>query len=372
MAQQKLNLVLESNRQLSLNPDRYIGIKQELIEFLEGEPELCTKTFAKKVMFSHEIKANNQVEGYGDDIEVVEHVIKKASDIKDLNQRKRILNLYRGYKYILSHHDINPDSVRELNRILSNGLLSEKDLAATGDYYRTGPVYILKNGRIDGDYSMGADVENIDRLMDCYFDFLAQDIDGDITDEYIKSQIMHYYFVYIHPYRDVNGRTSRTIAMWHLLNKECYPYIIFNRGISFKDREYDKVITDARTYGDLTFFIGYMLTTVKEELEKELVMQIKAASASEKLTAIDYQSLLYFLTIHGERTVLDFATIYNRFNDKKRVREIYETMIVPLLDKGVLDITRETPNLFDHEKNKVLRFRTTDDIDLGKVKRLQL
>ena len=43
---------------------------------------------------------------------------------------------------------------------------------------------------------------------------------------------MHFYFVYIHPYFDVNGRTSRTLAMWYLLNEEAYPYIIFNRAIN--------------------------------------------------------------------------------------------------------------------------------------------
>ncbi len=209
--------------------------------------------------------------------------------------------------------------------------------------------------------------------MNDYFAFLNQDISGDLTDEYIKSQILHYYFVYIHPYFDVNGRTSRTLSMWYLINKKIYPYIIFNRGISFKDSEYTKVIEDVRSFRDLSYFIDYMLTTVKVELEKEYVMQVEANLASDKLTLADYQTLLYFLTMKGCKTVLDFANIYNRFNDKKKVKEVYETMIVPLLDKKVLDVERQTKkNMFDDNNNLVLKLRNKNEISKDKVKRLVL
>lgn len=209
--------------------------------------------------------------------------------------------------------------------------------------------------------------------MEDYFKLLNTEVDGDITDEYIKSQILHYYFVYIHPYFDVNGRTSRTLSMWYLINKKSYPYIIFNRGISFKDSEYTKVIEDVRKFHDLSYFIDYMLSTVKVELEKEYVMQLEANLASDKLTGTDYQTLLYFLTMRGCKSVLDFVNIYNRFNDKKKAKEVYETMIVPLLDKKVLDIERPTKkNMFDDNSNVVLTLRNIDEIPKDKVKRLVL
>ena len=66
---------------------------------------------------------------------------------------------------------------------------------------------------------------------------------GSKTDIFLKSQIMHFYFVYIHPYYDINGRTARTTSMWYLLNKEAYPFIIFNRGISLNKKEYYRVLT---------------------------------------------------------------------------------------------------------------------------------
>src|SRR5690606_40031597 len=58
-------------------------------------------------------------------------------------------------------------------------------------------------------------------ILDKLISFLSSDsYNGSMTDSYIKSQIVHFYFVYIHPYYDVNGRTSRTLSMWYLFEKE--------------------------------------------------------------------------------------------------------------------------------------------------------
>ena len=368
-----LDLKTTDGIKLFIRPERYIKVKQELIDFLKGKRHLRTKVFAKTVMFSHELKANNQIEGYSDDVEIIKKVIARTKDIQDKDKRQRILNLYHGYNYILKTKEINQETLKKLYSILSKDLLEERDLKRMGEYYRTAPVYILKHGRLDIEPDEGVIASDIDKYMENYFNFLNKDIEGDITDEYIKSQILHYYFVYIHPYFDVNGRTSRTLSMWYLINKKSYPYIIFNRGISFKDSEYTKVIEDVRKFHDLSYFIDYMLTTVKIELEKEYVMQLEANLASDKLNGIDYQTLLYFLTMKGTKTVLDFANMYNRFNDKKRVKEIYDTMIVPLLDKQVLDIVRTTKkNMFDDNSNLVLDLRNKEEISKDKVKRLVL
>ena len=120
--------------------------------------------------------------------------------------------------------------LRVLYDILSFNLLDERDLARMGTYYREAPVYILKNGRLDMELEEGVYYLKIAELMEYYFAFFNAPIFSQtMTDQYVKSQILHFYFVYIHPYFDVNGRTSRTMALWHLLNSQAYPYIIFNR-----------------------------------------------------------------------------------------------------------------------------------------------
>lgn len=73
-----------------------------------------TLKFSKDVLFSHELRANNCIEGYRDDVEVIDEVIRKSSGINDTDRKLRILNLYKGYKYILKRNNIDKDTLKHL------------------------------------------------------------------------------------------------------------------------------------------------------------------------------------------------------------------------------------------------------------------
>ncbi len=368
-----LPLELLDGTSIRLREDRYAQTQEEIEKFLQGERHLHTKAFAKDVMFSHEISANNQVEGYADDASTVRKIIETRARKGTDHQSKRILNLYHGYNYILKEGNITKDNLRKLYSLLSEGLLEENDKERMGEYYRTDTVYILRNGRLDIEMDEGIPAERIDEFMDAYFQFLNNtNFNSSITEEYIKSQILHFYFVYIHPYFDVNGRTSRTVAMWYLLNKKAYPYIIFNRGITFKGSEYDDAIADVKKFRDISFFIDYMLKTVQGELEKEYIMQSIANCTNTRLTTSDWQTMHYLLSMKGLITVSDFTSMYNRLNGPIRTKAAYESMILPLISKGILEIERETSSyMFNDEHNKVLNFNPkVMDYNPEKIRRL--
>jgi len=369
----KLPLKFENGFPLKIRNERFLQTREELEEFLSDKKHLHTKTFAKDVMFSHELKANNQIEGYNNDVKLIKEIIaRKYKDVSS-DKAKRILNLWHGYNYILREKDINQETLKKLYSLLSKDLLEPIDKMRMGEYYRTDKVYILINGNLSCEPDEGIDAERIDEFMDAYFEFLnSLDYTGTITDDYIKSQILHFYFVYIHPYFDVNGRTSRTLAMWYLLNKKAYPYIIFNRGITFKGHEYDKAIIDVKKYHDISFFIDYMLKTVQIELEKEYIIQSIQNASNVKFTSQEWQTLLYFVSMNGFLTASDYVSTYNRFHDKKRAREIYETMLDPLIQKGILNVQRTTSScMFDNVPNEVLEFNPhVLDYDKNQIRRL--
>lgn len=267
-------LPLENGAKFYYNQVYLHKIKEEIEAFLEWDKSMDNLDYARKMMFSHELKANNQVEGYSDDLALIEQIIKTHTDkIKDEEVKMRVLNLYRGYKYILVHHEIDDKHLNELYSVLSQGLLDNYSLDNM-NIYREKNVYILNNGRLDDSFDMGVSEDSIEYLMQKYFEFVHTSAKNDSqVDEYIKSQIMHFYFVYIHPYFDVNGRTSRTMAMWYLLEQKAYPFIIFNRGISFKGSMYDRTIRKVKTQRDMTLFLYFMLDTLMVELEKEHILQ---------------------------------------------------------------------------------------------------
>ena len=339
-----LDLTTEKGNRFYFRTESLMPVYAELEEFLEFITTMNDLHFAKKMLFSHELKANNQVEGYSDDLELIEDIIKKKTDnIKDEEKRARILNLYRGYQFILRNRVMDEKHLKRLYNILSDGLLDSYDITHMGQNYREAPVYILDGGKLTGILDEGVNYQIIDNLIAKYFEFVNNYTLGNTqTDEYIKSQIMHFYFVYIHPYFDCNGRTSRTMALWYLLKKKDYPYIIFNRGINFAGSKYDKIIKEAKETYDITYFLKLMLETVKIELEKEKIMQEYANATNYKFSGIDYQTILYILSMNNELSLANFSLVYNRFNDKRKVLDIYKEMVEPLIDNNILQVTRYT------------------------------
>lgn len=343
-----------NNRYFYINEDMLKEKEEELEEFILKSGKMNTLSFAKKVLLFNEVQSNNSVEGYYDDIEKIKKVVNEKKIYKNSQEKDklRIINLYEGYRYILDNKDITKETLKELNSILSKGLLDDEDYKNMGEYYRKNPVYIYYSSDVTKRPDMGLDASLIEDKMDELLDFMNNySFDNTKTMSYLKSQILHFYFVYIHPYYDVNGRTARTTSMWYLLNNNVYPYVIFNRGIQINKNEYYKIIRETKKYSNISLFLKYMMNTVLAELEKEYIMQLIANSCSKKLETLDYQTLHYLLSIKGNITVSDFANMYNRYNDKKKVLKIEEEMILPLIEKDILIKTRETNGHLSSFKN---------------------
>lgn len=339
----KFNLETNQGTNIRINSEYLKPYKEELLEFIDGLDYMKTLKFARSMMISQEIKSNNVIEGIKDDLSIIDKVITQRKDDLSQTERQRIINLYHGYQYILTHKKIDKDTLKELYQLLSENILKPRDKIRMGEYYRTAPVYIIKGNRLDIEPYMGMNENKIEYHMNQLFDFINNDIlEETEIDKFVKSQIMHFYFVYIHPYFDVNGRTSRTVAMWYLLNNKDYPYIIFNRAIAFNQKNYEPNIIKGRNYGDITLFIKYMLESVEQELEKEYIIHNIEKNTDEYLSKYDLQTLEYLLTMNGNITIKDLITIYNRYNSKDKLIKILEEKIYPLIDKKILISKRYT------------------------------
>ena len=322
-----IKLYSDQNKPVSYHPNNFYDIEKDLDEILSF---LNTNhiSYAKKAMFSSEIKSNNLIEGLRDDLTYIEEVIKTKQF------EPRIMNLYHGYKYILKNNDINKDSLKALYDILSANLLEDYDVSNMGPYYRNKDVYVYTSTIATKEGELKPNPNKVPLLMDQLLDYINKEEPNSIIDNYIKSQIIHFYFVYIHPYYDVNGRTSRTLSMWYLLNNKAYSFIIFNRGINYNKSKYYNVIEYAIRYSNIDQFIKYMLSNVKEELIKEVA--IKDINNSLELNIYDIQTINYLLSMNSNLTIKDFYIFYNRFNDKMKINELRERVLEPLANKDII------------------------------------
>ena len=361
------NLYLKKNEKFKLLYD-------DLNNFLSDEEYIKNKDFTEHLWFSNEIKFNNTIEGYKDDVELISSVIKDNNRSISYKKRKRIINLFRGYQYILKNKDINKETLKNLYNILSKGLLDENDLKHMGKYYREDRVFIYFSSNIDIIPDEGIEFNKIDEYMNNLFEYINKNKGDNQTDNFIISQIIHFYFVYIHPYFDINGRTSRTLSMWYLLNNNSEPYIIFNRGIPYKINDYYKIIKETKYHHNLTYFINYMMETIKKELEKEYIIDMVEQNYGSELDIINRQTIHQILSMNGILSLIDFTTFYNRYNTKIKTLDAYKKLILPLLEFNILDYDRSTKkNITPHMNNFTFKINEKKlDFDKSKIKYIKL
>ena len=198
--------------------------------------------------------------------ELEELIINNKYNFKELfplkkyycNQEK--INTLNAYKFIIKNKTINKNNLKELYKIISKDIIEDNN-----NYYRNDNVYIL-NGRYDYDKAMNAIY--VEDKMNRLFEFINEEQEKSKIDEFIKSQIIHFYLVYVHPYDDMNGRTARMLATWYLINNNNYQYTVFNRVITKYQEEYLEAVRKGRYTRNITNFINFILKNTKEEIEK--------------------------------------------------------------------------------------------------------
>lgn len=84
----------------------------------------------------------------------------------------------------------------------------------------------------------------------------------------ISSSIFHYEFVFIHPFRDGNGKAARLWQNIILSNwEEIFEYVPIESEIKKYQEDYYKTINNCNLCGSSTEFIEFMLKMIDEVLD---------------------------------------------------------------------------------------------------------
>ena len=188
-------LTLDNGDHFYIDFDKLKPIAFEIEEFLQKHPYMNQSSFAEQIIFPFEIKMNNATEGYLDDLEEIETMMKNRHHKKtNLNQR-RIFNLYRGYQMIFHEPPISEENLRYLYHILSEDILEPSEQISEDDLYRDAPVYIHYSSNINRTPDQGVPHQKISEHMQTLFDFIHDDYYISPTASFVKSQVIHFYFV---------------------------------------------------------------------------------------------------------------------------------------------------------------------------------
>ena len=204
-----------------------------------------------------------------------------------------VKNNYEALTYVLENIDapITKETIFQIYSLVTKDTLEEP---AASDRYRSEPVFVRSQRGEVVHTAPGA--EPVPQMMDALIAFIA---DSELS-PLIKACVAHFYFVYVHPFIDGNGRTARALSYMILLQAgyDFFRYFSISGVIAEERSKYYKAIKDVEDDGyDMTYFIDYsigMLARAVKKMEDRLVNkvvmeerlnQLRASGANDRLLA---------------------------------------------------------------------------------------
>jgi Fic family protein len=146
----------------------------------------------------------------------------------------------------------------------------------------------------------------------------------------INACVIHYYFVYIHPFFDGNGRTARAVMNIYLLKNGYgfFKYFSISKILAGKRKSYYSAIKECEDYGsDITYFVDFYSKLINEtvsEIRKNYVIQYNKTIIENLLEEKEI-----FLNDRQNKTVKSSLKSMNKHFDLKQYQKkhkiTYET-----------------------------------------------
>ena len=174
------------------------------------------------------------------------------------NEIQEVQNAYNAY---LKIKEVNPYSLIDLKKM--HGILTYLTVEDSGNFRKGGEGVFDEYGNC---IFVCPPPHQVDKLMNQLFDWMK--LKKEEIHPLILSSIFHYEFVFIHPFRDGNGRTARLWQNVILSNWEpLFEYVPIESEIKKYQEDYYKAIQNCNNKGESTEFIEFMLKMIDEVLD---------------------------------------------------------------------------------------------------------
>lgn len=271
-------------------------------------PKFVVEPYFQKLIVN-EAQSTNEIEGVRSTKEELTNVLEHLHDTKNTSH-KRFLGLMKTYRYI---DQLEPfTNVQQFRKLYDELVADEvaKKKAPDGEYFRKTGVTITDGSKITH-RGVEPEAQIIEKLTD-----LVHFLQKDTVPDLYKYFIAHYYYEYIHPFYDGNGRTGRLLVGSYVARKlERYSAITLSYAMNNDKAKYYKaleMIADPFNKGDLTFYLIDMLELLiagqqelLEDLSVVLAKSKRITSFMDTLATIsdrDAKNLLYVMLVTSALT----------------------------------------------------------------------
>ena len=290
--------------------------KLENYKDLNKMPVLRRNNRIKSIHSSLAIEANSL------SFDQVKDIIDGKIVIGPKNEIQEVQNAYNAY---LKIKEVNPYSVNDLKQM--HGILTYLTVEDSGNFRKGGEGVFDEDGKC---IFVCPPPEQIDGLINQLFDWMKSNKDE--IHPLILSSIFHYEFVFIHPFRDGNGRTARLWQNVILSNWEpLFEYVPIESEIKKYQEDYYQAIQNCNNVGQSTEFIEFMLKMIDEVLDG----LIEGVNTQINHISTYVKKLLDVMESGVNYTTTELMELL----DMKSRISFRENYLVPAIDNGVVKMT---------------------------------
>ena len=308
-------------------------------------PTIAIKEIIMKIL-SNELYKTNKIEG----IETVKSEIHSSlKDDRTSNKKSNKLDgIIKKYKDIMENnfedteHIDSLSSFRKIYDEMFEDFEKSGNYKLDGKYFRKDIVKVI-NG-LENIIHIGVNGEEaIEKNIESLIEFMnIKDIPF-----LIKASIVHFFFEYIHPFYDGNGRFGRYLLSLYLARKlDNLTAFSLSYSISKNLDDYYKSfveVEDVNNYGEITFFVENILKTIKNG--QEMIIELLNDSVMRFKHSMEILDELTKELSEKENIILQIYLQNYLFNDFEELTNVELTSIIG-------DLTQQTINKYTQELEK--------------------
>ncbi len=235
-------------------------LQGDLKQILDATPGILKRLTIIKLL-EDEIEQTNSIENIHTNRKSVRELIEGVSDKK----KRREQQIVKHYMQILEDN-ITLNSPEDISSLYYNFLkdyISQDDLNEMGNLFRSGGVDVMTSKNKIIHSGVGGE-ENIFLALETLLTYLNDDVDENI---FIRVAAFHYFFGYIHPFYDGNGRMVRLITASKLHPELDIASLAISDVIANNQSVYNKMFDETNSQfnvGDITSFVYKFLEFIEE------------------------------------------------------------------------------------------------------------
>lgn len=308
-------------------------------------PLIAIKEIVNKIL-SNELYKTNKIEGIESSKSQIYSSLKENG--KSNKKANKLEGIIKKYKDIMeknfkdTEHIDSLSSFRKIYDEMFEDFEKSGNYKLDGKYFRKDTVKIINSvGKtihigINGEEAIEKNMEDLIQFMN------RKDIPF-----LVKASISHFFFEYIYPFYDGNGRFGRYLLSSYLARKlDILTAFSVSYSISKNLDDYYKSfveVEDVNNYGEITFFVENILKTIKSG--QEMIIELLNDSIIRFNHSMEILNEISKNLSEKENIMLQIYLQNYLFNDFEEITNVELSYIIG-------DLTQQTINKYTEELEK--------------------